>query len=60
MPIAVSRQLVLGDLEQLVARIGFEDVQQRLAVMARSVDSPARATCATLWRSSGIARGLAA
>ena len=35
-------QLVLGDLEQLVARKGLEDVHQRLAVMARGLEAGAR------------------
>ena len=39
MPMRDVEQLVLGDLEQLVARKALEDVRQRLAVMARGLEA---------------------
>ena len=44
---------VLLDLEQLVARIGFEDGQQRLAVVAVRVEAERRRMPSTRPRSSG-------
>ena len=44
---------VLVDLEQLVARIGFEDRQQRLAVVAVCVEAGAAQHISTRPRSSG-------
>ena len=47
------------DLEQLVARIGVEDGQQRLAVMAVGSRPARRSTCSTRPRSSGTSRTIA-
>ena len=53
-------ELVHGDLEELVARIGVEDVRERLARVALRRKPCARAfTAATLRRSSGMSSGIA-
>ena len=47
-------ELVLADLEQVVARVGGQDVLQRLGQVAAFGQRGARTTAATFWRSSGI------
>ena len=52
-------QLVLRDLEQLVARVRLEDVQERLVVVAAAQQADRSTTRSALRRSTGISQGLA-
>ena len=59
MPERGLEELVLGDLEELVARIRLEDLDERLVVVAAAQQPDRSTTRCALRRSTGISHGLA-